>query len=166
MTRRAPDSRVGHQTAANAAHGHLPLGWLHATGCVEAVLVAWGRGALAEVPVGPAFDVVRVPLELAHETVRHLREAEVPLGPVLAPPGGAEFVVESGTADGWAIAGSTVLSRGSLLVMPHPAFVDPYRLGGRCWIVGPTDGPLTCGADLQEAYAEARADAAAADALT
>ncbi|URN11895.1 hypothetical protein LUW77_09095 [Streptomyces radiopugnans] len=81
-----------------------PTGWLDPTGRVPAVLAAWEHGALGEVPAGIAWDVVRVPLPLAGETVRRMRAARAPLGPVLSTPLGADFVVALGSADGWEVA--------------------------------------------------------------
>ncbi|GAA2442006.1 hypothetical protein [Streptomyces macrosporus] len=144
---------------AEAAGNGLPLNWLHPTGRVSAVLSAWERGVLAEVPTGIAWDVVRVPADLAQETVQRLRDAGAPVGPVLSAPLGAEFFVALGSADGWDVTGGRVLPYGTLVLMPPPNTVEPRRVGDRRWIVGPTDR-LPQGADLRDAYAEARAHAA------
>ncbi|MDG9701846.1 hypothetical protein [Streptomyces sp. DH37] len=155
----APDGRTA--SAPPAVDGRPPTGWLDATGRVPAVLAAWDHGALGEVPAGIAWDVVRIPLPLARETVRGLRAARAPLGPVLSTPLGADFVVAPGSADGWEVTGMSVLGRGTLVLLPHPDAVEPHRVGNRGWIVAPTDRALTWGPDLRDAYAGARAAAAA-----
>ncbi|WP_143688562.1 hypothetical protein [Streptomyces barkulensis] len=149
---------------AGAADGYLPLDWLAGAGRTDTVTAAWSRGALAEVPAGLAWDVVRLPLTLAPETVRLLRAACVSLGPVLVGPPGAEFIVTRGSAHGWATEGGEVLATGRLVLLPHPSFVDPFRLGDRGWLVGPTDHGLTRGLHLEAAYRSARAEADAAGA--
>ncbi|WP_344629525.1 hypothetical protein [Streptomyces glaucosporus] len=135
--------------------------WLRPTGRVPAVLSAWERGVLAEVPTGIAWDVVRVPAGLARETVQRLRDSGAPVGPVLLAPLGAEFFVAPGSADGWDVTGGSVLGRGTLVLMPPPDAVGSRRVGERGWLVGPSDR-LPRGADLRDAYAEARAHAAEA----
>ncbi|WP_051717133.1 hypothetical protein [Streptomyces megasporus] len=145
--------------ADHAPNAAPALGWLHPTGRVPAVLSAWERGVLAEVPTGIAWDVVRVPNALAHDTVQRLRDSGAPVGPVLSAPLGAEFFVARGSADGWDVAGGLVLTRGTLVLLPPPNTAGSPRVGERGWIVGPTDR-LPRGEELRDAYAEARAHAA------
>ncbi|MGK5498431.1 hypothetical protein [Streptomyces sp. URMC 125] len=165
----APEPRTGPARPALpdcGTDGDPPAtGWLHPTGRVPAVLAAWGHGALAEVPTGIAWDVVRVPAELGPDTVRRLRAAGVRPGPVLATPLGADFVVAPGSVEGWSVAGTSVLSRGTLVLLPHPEAVGTRRVGNRGWLVAPDgDGTLTCAADLRDAYTEALAAEAAREA--
>ncbi|PJE94409.1 hypothetical protein CUT44_29695 [Streptomyces carminius] len=136
----------------------LPTGWLRATGRVPDVLAAWERDALAEVPTGIAWDVVRVPAVTVQETLRLLTAARAPIGPVIATPFGAEFFVSLGSADGWTVPGASLLPRGRLALLPHPRSADPCRVSDRCWLVRPDDRTLTWGADLRDAYAEALAN--------
>ncbi|MTE18856.1 hypothetical protein F0L17_06840 [Streptomyces sp. TRM43335] len=152
-----PDLRPG-------TDGDSPAtGWLRPTGRVPAVLSAWGHGVLAEVPTGIAWDVVRVPSELGPDTVRRLRATRAPLGPVLTTPLGTDFVVAPGSADGWAVTGTSVLGRGTLVLLPPPETVEPRRVGSRGWLVAPDGrGTLTRAADLRDAYTEALSAAAAA----
>ncbi|MGY1456136.1 hypothetical protein [Streptomyces sp. SS8] len=150
-----------HSTPAGTAVQPPPTGWLDPTGRVPAVLAAWEHGALGEVPAGIAWDVVRLPLPLARETVRRMRAARAPLGPVLSTPLGADFVVALGSADGLDVAGMSVLGRGTLVLLPHPDVAEPDPVGNRGWIVPPSDRAPAWGPDLRDAYAEARAAAAA-----
>lgn len=152
--------RAAGAVASGAADGRPPVDWLSPTGRLPAVLSAWGRGVLAEVPAGIAWDVVRLPAKLAHETVQRLRAAGAPLGPVLSAPLGAEFFVAAGSADGWDVAEGTVLPYGTLVLMPDPGVTGSRRIGDRGWLVAPAGQPLPRGADLRDAYAEARAHAA------
>jgi len=103
---------VGRLRQAATDDDRLPIDWLRATGRAEDILTAWAHGALAEVPTGIAFDVVRIPLALAHETVRRLREAGIRPGPVIAGPSGAEVLVPPGDADGLAVDDADVLRTG------------------------------------------------------
>ncbi|WP_165869654.1 hypothetical protein, partial [Streptomyces barkulensis] len=131
--------------------GPLELGWLRPTGRVPDVLRAWGHGALGEAPTGLAWDVVRLPTGIAYETVRRLRAARAPLGPVLVTPLGAAFLLAPGSADGWHVPGSTRLPDRTLVPLPHPDYTDPRHLGGRSWIVRPTGTQLTDGPALRDA---------------
>ncbi|MEE1938415.1 hypothetical protein V1L54_03130 [Streptomyces sp. TRM 70361] len=128
--------------------------WLAGCGRAWEVLGAWARGGLAEVPAGGGFDVVRVPVGLGPETVRWLRVAGVPLGPVLVGPDGADFVVAEGTAEG-----DAVLPPGTPVLLPPACVVEPYRLGGRGWLVGPAGREPARGGDVASAYALALAEA-------
>ncbi|WP_101255230.1 hypothetical protein [Streptomyces barkulensis] len=139
--------------------GPLELEWLRPTGRVPDVLRAWEHGALGEAPTGPAWDVVRLPTGTAHATVRRLRAARAPLGPVLATPLGADFLLAPGSADGWSAPGSTRLPDHTLMLLPHPDYTEPLHLGGRSWIVRPTGTQLTDGPNLRDAYTTARAAA-------
>lgn len=142
-------------------HGPLPTDWLIPTGRVPAVLAAWEHGALAEVPTGLAWDVVRIPTGTAWETVRQFRSEKVPIGPVLATPLGVDFFVARGSADEWDAEDSSRLPDHTLALLPHPVFVEPYRVGARSWVVPPTSsGALALGPDLYRAYQVARACAA------
>ncbi|MCI0385110.1 hypothetical protein [Streptomyces sp. CNQ085] len=149
-----------HSAPAGTAVQPPPTGWLEPTGRVPAVLAAWEYGALGEVPAGVAWDVVRIPLPLALETVRRMRAARAPLGPVLSTPLGADFVVALGSADGWEVTGMSVLGHGTLVLLPHPDVVEPDLIGNRGWIVRPSNQAPAWGPDLRDAYAEARAAAA------
>ncbi|MFH0242675.1 hypothetical protein ACGRHY_09570 [Streptomyces sp. HK10] len=137
--------------------GPLELGWLRPTGRVPDVLLAWERGALGEAPTGLAWDVVRLPTDTTWETVRQLRTARAPLGPVLATPLGVDFLVTPGSADGWNAPGSARLPDRTLVPLPHPDYTDPRHLGNRSWIVRPTGTELTDGPALRDAYVRARA---------
>ncbi|MGY1456361.1 hypothetical protein ACW69E_24340 [Streptomyces sp. SS8] len=139
--------------------GPLELGWLRPTGRAPDVLRAWEHGALGEAPAGLAWDVVRLPTGTAHATVRRLRAARAPLGPVLATPLGVDFLLAPGSADGWSAPASTRLPDHTLVPLPHPDYTDPRHLGGRSWIVRPTTGTLTEGPALRDAYTAARAAA-------
>jgi hypothetical protein len=139
--------------------GPLELGWLRPTGRVPDVLLAWENGALGEAPAGLAWDVVRLPAGVAYETVRRLRTARAPLGPVLATPLGVDFLVAPGSADGWNAPGSARLPDRTLVLLPHPDYFEPRHLGNRSWIVRPATGALTEGPALRDAYALASATA-------
>ncbi|MFP8961553.1 hypothetical protein ACLIYP_13485 [Streptomyces nanhaiensis] len=139
--------------------GPLELGWLRPTGRVPDVLRAWGHGALGEAPAGPAWDVVRLPTGVAYETVRRLRTARAPLGPVLATPLGVDFLVTPGSADGWNAPDSARLPDRTLVPLPHPDYCESRHLGNRSWVVRPTGTELTDGPALRDAYALARATA-------
>lgn len=142
--------------------GPLELGWLRPTGRVPDVLLAWGHGALGEAPTGLAWDVVRLPTGVAYETVRRLRTARAPLGPVLATPLGVDFLLAPGSADGWSAPGSARLPDHTLVLLPHPDYAEPRHLGDRSWIVRPTGTRLTEGPALRDAYTAARAAKGAA----
>ena len=161
-TPRTSGQRVRRAMIADAAEGlrSLSLSWLADTGRTDAALAAWARGVLAEVPVGLAWDVLRVPYEHGPELVLELRTAKVPLGPVLSGPSGVEFLVERETSKAWAPSGTELLPQESLLLCPHPSMTDPWSCNRRCWLVTPTEA-LTRVADLCAAYEAATALASA-----
>ncbi|MGK5497253.1 hypothetical protein [Streptomyces sp. URMC 125] len=138
--------------------GALPMGLLEPTGRADAVHAAWIRGELGEAPTGVAWDTVRLPATVARETLRQLRAARAPVGPVLAGPLGVEFIVVLGSADGWEAPGWETVRSGTLILMPSPKFTGPYHVGDRTWWVAPPVRPLfALGADLHGAYLTARA---------
>ncbi|MGV2914520.1 hypothetical protein [Streptomyces alfalfae] len=113
-----------------------PLPWLTATGRLEPVLTAWGRGQYAEVPVGVAFDVLLTPPTLGRDTVRRMHDMGHRVGPVILGPLGAEFIIGRGSAAGWSASHSLLLRAGSLVLLPPPGDED-QAVGGRSWLVPP-----------------------------
>ncbi|MFI1703085.1 hypothetical protein [Streptomyces griseoruber] len=124
-----------------------PMPWLTSTGRLDQVLTAWGRGHLAEVPVGLGFDVLRTPGAVAEDTVRRMREAGRRVGPVILGPSGAEFILERGSAPRWSAPRSTLLVPGTLALLPPPTVCHPETVASRGWLVPPTHeetGSLLC----------------------
>jgi hypothetical protein len=143
--------------------------WLTATGRLDQILTAWGRGHLAEAPAGVGFDVLQVPGPLALYTVRQLQEAERRVGPVLLGPMGGEFIIEPGSAP--AVPRSYLLRPGALVLLPPPNVRVPHQVAARGWLVPPcheTGAPLcaevTPGGVLLEPYLAAVAHAEAEEA--
>lgn len=102
--------------------------------------------------------MVRIPAAAADETVRQLRAAYAPVSPVLAGPLGVEFIVTLGSAGGREAPGWEAVRGGTLILMPPPAFVRPYHVGDRSWVVAPSAiSPRTEGAVLYGAYLTALA---------
>ncbi|MFE7975748.1 hypothetical protein [Streptomyces shenzhenensis] len=134
--------------------------WLTATGRLEHVLTAWGRGYLAEVPAGIGFDVLLTPGPLARDTVRRMCAAGRRIGPVVLGPRGAEFILERGSAHGWRAPHSSLLPLGTLVLLPSPGVHVPEPVADRGWLVPPchpeTGAPLcaevTPGGALLEPY--------------
>ncbi|MET9818364.1 hypothetical protein [Streptomyces sp. NPDC006355] len=140
-----PVQRQAAGEEASAAVGPMP--WLTDTGRLDQVLTAWGRGQLAEVPAGVAFDVLLTPLTLGRDTVHRMHEAGRPAGPVILGPLGAEFLIERGSAVGWSASHTVLLRAGALVLLPPPG--DENRvIGARSWLVPPcrpeTGAPLCC----------------------
>ncbi|MBD2829894.1 hypothetical protein ID875_21240 [Streptomyces globisporus] len=56
---------------------------------------AWATGQLAQIPIGDRWDVVRITTQLGYAALRRVRQAGVPLGPVLETParGAVEVLV-------------------------------------------------------------------------
>lgn len=140
-----------------AAMGPMP--WLTPTGRMEQIITAWGRGQLAEVPAGLAFDVLRTPGAVAEDTVRQMREAGRRIGPVIVGPSGGEFILERGSAPRWAAPRSQLLRPGTLVLLPPPAVCHPETVAARGWLVPPshpeTGAPICVEATPARALLEA-----------
>ncbi|MFD3558238.1 hypothetical protein ACFWVU_01000 [Streptomyces sp. NPDC058686] len=144
---------------ANPADAYPVIEWIKRTGAsVDETLAAWKAGKLAELPVGRAWDVVRIPTFEGWEVVRQLCALRVTLGPVLHTQLGVEVLVPVGSAEDWDCPGSTVLVVGDTIDVPHPAVVPPHTQNARSWISAPRSEPtLTDAADLYGAYLSATA---------
>ncbi|WP_031487616.1 hypothetical protein [Streptomyces bicolor] len=137
-----------------------PMPWLTATGRLDQVLDSWGRGQLAEVPVGLGFDVLRTPGAVAEDTVQRMREAGRRMGLVILGPSGAEFLLERGSAPRWSAPRSQLLVPGTLVLLPPPTVCHSEAVACRGWLVPPaheeTGAPLcaevTPGGALLEPY--------------
>ncbi|MEU7281758.1 hypothetical protein AB0A69_23725 [Streptomyces sp. NPDC045431] len=109
------------------------------------ILTAWADSAyaLAEVPLGVRFDVVRATACLGVRALDALANAAVSLGPVLycRPRQAVEFLVPVGTAATWEpLRGTVCAGRGSALLCPAPGVTRR----GRTWLYPPVgDGVLT-----------------------
>ncbi|MFI1169156.1 hypothetical protein ACH4UM_37755 [Streptomyces sp. NPDC020801] len=159
------------QELTAAAVGPVPYNWLEPTGRRDRVLTAWGRGQLAEVPVGLSFDVLLVPSALARDVLDRVRAARIQPGPVILGPSGAEVIIRLGSAPAWCAPDSLLLRRGALLLLPPPTVRAPKMMAARGWLIPPAqraastppgDG-LPCGDDLLRPYlaaVQAAADAA------
>ncbi|MGA4839045.1 hypothetical protein [Streptomyces sp. G45] len=76
--------------------------WLtEARADVRGALAAWDRAEFATVPVGRAWDVVRIPQRLGWSTIHQMRADGTPLGPVLHTATHVEILVPPGTASSW-----------------------------------------------------------------
>ncbi|MFJ5121891.1 hypothetical protein [Kitasatospora sp. NPDC088548] len=132
---------------------HHGVSWL-ASACARpsVALSGWASGGLAEVPIGPLFDVVRVIESVAQPVLERLRAAGAPVGPVLMcePRSTWEFLVEPQSLDQVGpLLGAIAVTAGprALLRCPRPGAVRP--INGRSWLVWPAaTGALTHGADL------------------
>ncbi|MGA4841339.1 hypothetical protein [Streptomyces sp. G45] len=112
--------------------------WLaEAQADVRGALAAWDRVELAAVPVGRAWDVVRIPQRVGWSTVHRLRADGSPLGPVLHTPAHVEVFVPAGTARSWRAPETTVLGPGDFVAAPDPAVIAPLTTRARTWIVPP-----------------------------
>lgn len=141
-----------------SSDGFVPLEWLKSTGAsISGAMLAWERGELVAVPVGAAWDVVRMPRQIGWRTVTALRTAGEPVGPVLHCERHVEFLVPAGSVDGWDQDDATVLGADEVLRAPHPAVIAPRTQHARTWIVPPHGLHFTDGIALYEAYAAARA---------
>jgi hypothetical protein len=119
--------------------------WLTATGRLDQVLTAWGRGQLAEVPTGLGFDVLLTPSAVAEDTVHRMRAAGRQVGPVILGPAGGEFILERGSAPHWSAPRSTLLRPKTLVLLPPPDVCHPQTVAARGWLVPPcleTGAPL------------------------
>lgn len=141
--------------AAGGFHGFTPLNWIRQTGVsATGALAAWDRGDLAELPVGKAWDVVRVQRALGWKAVARLRADEVAVGPVQHTPDGVDVLVPVGSAAAWNLPDTRVLIEGATIAVPHPSIVAPHTLRAHSWIVSPQDcGQLTAADMLYDAYA-------------
>ncbi|ADI11647.1 hypothetical protein SBI_08529 [Streptomyces bingchenggensis BCW-1] len=139
-----------------------PTQWVQDSGAsISAVLLAWEHGKLAELPVGTAWDVVRLEQPAGWEAIRLLQKMGLPLGPVLYAHLAVEIPVPVHAADGWDLHGATVLGAGETLLVPHARIVAPHTQHGRSWIIPPNHQRLlTDPDDLYGAYFAALAKAA------
>ncbi|MGO4748131.1 hypothetical protein AB4212_05745 [Streptomyces sp. 2MCAF27] len=108
---------------------------------------AWEHGDLAELPVGKAWDAVRLEQPAGWYAIRLLQKMNLPLGLVLYARHTVEVLVPVHAADGWDLPGATVLGAGKTLLVPHPRFVAPDTKQGRSWIVAPNHLPVLTDAD-------------------
>ncbi|MEV0505278.1 hypothetical protein AB0I84_47950 [Streptomyces spectabilis] len=134
------------------------LTWLtEAKADVRGALAAWDRGDLAPIPVGHAWDVVRLPQRLGWLTIRRLRATHALLGPVLHTETHVLVLIPPGAAGSWAAPQATTLVRGDYIAAPDPATTAPLTLRARSWIVAPT-APLllTDPGALHTAYTDAQ----------
>ncbi|MGW2742391.1 hypothetical protein [Streptomyces sp. NPDC001450] len=138
--------------------GFVVLDWIREVGAsVTGALAAWDQGELVDVPVGKAWDVVRMPRALGWKTVTQMRQHGTPVGPVQHTPDGVEVLVKVGSAAEWHLPDAEVLTEGHIAV-PHPATRAPRTQHGHSWIVSPQEGgPFTDADLLHEAYAAALA---------
>jgi hypothetical protein len=129
--------------------------WISRVGAsVTGALASWDQGHLVDVPVGTAWDVVRLPRAAGWRTVMRMRQAGTPVGPVQHTPAGVEVLVPVGAAARWELPDVQVLTEGSFVAVPHPAMVAPRTQMGHSWIVSPQEFvPLTDADLLYEAYA-------------
>lgn len=117
--------------------------WATAAGAAaDDVLKGWRAGRLAEVPIGPRWDVVRVTDGLGFAALTRLQEAGAPIGPVLEtrPFAALEIVVPSGTATSWPtpLRFTTCVRRGLLRCPAPDATIATGRgAGGRSWVIPP-----------------------------
>ncbi|MFF5129970.1 hypothetical protein ACFY41_23920 [Streptomyces syringium] len=145
----------------NSASGpddwYLCLDWFGKIGAsVEKALLAWGVGELALLPVGRAWDVVRLPAGDGWRAVTAL-SGRVPVGPVLHTGISVEVFVPIDSADGWTAPRVSVLKSGDLIGVPHPSFSSPRIQRAKSWVVAPSSGhALTSADDLRLAYAVTR----------
>lgn len=133
------------------------LDWISRVGAsVTAALATWDQGELVEVPVGTAWDVVRLPRALGWKAVQQMRRNNVTVGPAQHSPNGVDVLVPVGSAAAWDLPDTQVLTTDDLVRVPHPSFVAPRTQRGHTWIVSPQDcSPLTDADLLHEAYAAA-----------
>ncbi|MFJ8855222.1 hypothetical protein [Streptomyces sp. NPDC102437] len=158
---RAVGDHIRRANIADAASGfdaYPAVDWVRACGAdVGETLRAWQSGQLAELPIGRAWDVVRLPCQEGWEVVRHMDTIESPLGPVLLhTPMGVHFFVAVDAANDWDLPNASVLGPGEVLLVPNPSVVAPHTQDSRTWIVAPRIEPrLADAADLYGAYASA-----------
>ncbi|MGA4844608.1 hypothetical protein [Streptomyces sp. G45] len=127
---------------AETATTSVALTWLVEAGAdVRRALAAWDRAELAAVPVGRAWDVVRIPQRLGWRTIHRLRGDGTPLGLVLHTATHVEVFVPAGTARSWCVAQTSTLGPGDFVAAPDPAVVAPLTTRARSWIVAPGTPP-------------------------
>jgi hypothetical protein len=120
-----------------------PTQWIQDTGAdVSKTLLAWEHGDLAPLPVGTAWDVVRLEQPAGWQAIRLLQKMGSPLGPVLYAHLTVEVPVPVHAADGWGLPGAIVLGAGETLLVPHARIVPPDTKHGRSWIVAPNHQPV------------------------
>ena len=131
-----------------------PTQWIQGAGAsVSATLLAWEHGDLAPLPVGTAWDVVRLEQPAGWQAIRLLQKIGLPLGPVLYAHLTVEVPVPVHAADGWDLPDTTVLGDGETILVPHMRVVVPSTQYGRSWIVPPNHQRLLTDADdLYGAY--------------
>ncbi len=165
LPQRAPDRtsdtarRMNLALGTSGFDGFTPLAWSNNTGVrvLDAPLV-WDPSELASVPVGRAWDVLRMDRARGRRTVTALSTAGATIGPALHSPGGyIDVFIPVGSLDDWDQDGAAVLPKDTPLSIPHPTVVSPKTLKGRSWIVPPKGPTLTEGVALYEAYAAAGA---------
>ncbi|MFZ3492132.1 hypothetical protein ACODT5_02645 [Streptomyces sp. 5.8] len=98
----------------------------------------WARGPLADIPLGRALAVVRVPTAAAATAAELLRDWEVPPSPVLDAGHVWIFLVHPGMRDGRDIPGGALLTGAAQEILRCP---EPGQAGvpPRTWAV-PPDG--------------------------
>ncbi|MFJ5035550.1 hypothetical protein ACIQB5_47865 [Streptomyces sp. NPDC088560] len=148
------------QELTAAAVGPVPCNWLERTGRRDQVLTAWGRGQLAEVPVGLCFDVLLVPGGLARDVIDRVCAVGIRPGPVILGPSGAEIIIALDSASGWCAPASVLLRRGALVLLPPPTVRVPETVAARGWLIppahrsasAPPEAGLMSGGDLVRPY--------------
>ncbi|MEU7646780.1 hypothetical protein [Streptomyces huasconensis] len=114
------------------------VAWLQGCGAhLREVLAEWDRGALAPVPVGHAWEVVRMEKHLGWRTVQRLQTVGAGVGPVLLTGTHMGFLVPVGTAASWNAPNTGVLADGDFLSAPDPAVVAPLTNRCRTWVIAP-----------------------------
>ncbi|MES4901572.1 MULTISPECIES: hypothetical protein [unclassified Streptomyces] len=147
--------------ASRSGTAASPTQWIQDAGAsVSKTLLAWEHDKLAPLPVGKAWDVVRLPQPAGWATIRMMRKMGAPLGPVLHAHFSVEVPVPVHSADGWELPGASVLTAGETLLIPGLEIVAPVTRQGRSWIVVPSHPLiLTDPDDLYGAYFAALARA-------
>ncbi|MGA4841691.1 hypothetical protein [Streptomyces sp. G45] len=114
------------------------VSWLtEARADVRGALAAWDRAELATVPVGRAWDVVRIRQRVGWRTIHRLRADGSPLGPVLHTATHVEVFVPAGAARSWQAPQTSALGPGDFVAAPDPAVIAPLTTRARTWIVAP-----------------------------
>lgn len=160
--RTAPDHirRAALADASIGDDGTALANWLIRSGADPTTTIAtWSAGRTAELPIGVAWDTVRLPQSEGWSAIRHLRTVGAPVGPVLHSTQGVEFLVLPESAGQWDLTGTSIRGRGETLLAPAPSVVAPRTVDAATWLVPPVPGDmeLTEAADLYGAYAAAMA---------
>lgn len=109
----------------------------------EAAIDRWRVGRLADIETGELFNAVRVTgVQRGLTALTDLREADVPVGPVLHnhADGCVEFLVTTRAAGGWDMPHTHLIGRPQdgepppTVAMPAPGM---QRISGRIWLVLP-----------------------------